>query len=78
MKDSHKLPLVAAVLLLGLTSAPLSAISPSAVMVYGATNGSRFSCGPPVRRTIRRSASCGGRPGHTTSPRQSIPNCGRA
>ncbi len=35
MKDSRKWPLVAAVLLLGLTSTPLSAISPSAVMVYG-------------------------------------------
>jgi hypothetical protein len=35
MTKSRRLPLLAAVLLLGLTSAPLSAISPSAVMVYG-------------------------------------------
>ena len=35
MKDNRKLPLLAALLFLALTSAPLSAISPWAVMVYG-------------------------------------------
>jgi hypothetical protein len=35
MTNSRRLPLLVAVLLLGLTSTPLSAISPSAVMVYG-------------------------------------------
>jgi hypothetical protein len=35
MRNSRKLQLVAAVLFLELTAAPLSAISPSAVLVYG-------------------------------------------
>jgi hypothetical protein len=35
MKGAHKWPLFVAVLLLGLTSTPVSAISPSAVVVYG-------------------------------------------
>ena len=35
MRGAHKGPLFVAVLLLGLTSMPISAISPSAVVVYG-------------------------------------------
>lgn len=37
MRRAYKWPLFVAVLLLGLTSTPVSAISPSAVMVYGET-----------------------------------------
>ena len=39
MKGARTWPMVVAVLLLGLTSTPVSAISPSAVMVYGETLG---------------------------------------
>ena len=35
MKDARKWPTFVAVLLLGLTSTPVSAISPSAILVYG-------------------------------------------
>ncbi len=78
MKGAHRWPLFVAVLLLGLTSTPVSAISPSAVMVYGETVANQSFSDPLTQQTFQPSASCGGTRGVTTIPPPSINSCGAA